>query len=56
VGVFEAVTFGIGSQFDRVIGGTGIFEGAEGHLYFDIVPDETGTVFTNQVTGEVCLE
>jgi hypothetical protein len=56
VGVFKFSPFGLGSQFDRVIGGTGFFEGAEGHLYFDIVTDETGAVFTNQVTGEVCLE
>jgi len=32
VGVFEAIPLGVGTQFDRVIGGTGLFDGAKGFL------------------------
>ena len=35
VGVFEFVPFGAGTQFDRVIAGTGKFQGATGLLYFN---------------------
>jgi hypothetical protein len=56
VRVLETVFFGLGFQFDGVIAGTGQFEGATGELFFDFVSDETGTVFTSQVTGEICVE
>ena len=59
VGVFEFAPFGVGTQYDRVIGGTGEFEGATGVLYLnyvagDFVAGGNETVFTNQVTGEIC--
>ncbi len=54
-GIFEAVPFGVGTQFDRVVSGTGIFEGATGVFYFNFVADETGAVFTSAVTGEIQL-
>ncbi len=55
VGVFEGVPFGRGSQFDTVIGGTGLFAGATGELFFDFRSDETGAAFDSVVTGEVCV-
>jgi len=55
VGVFEGVPFGVGVQFDRVIEGTGAFEGAEGVLFFRFKADDTGAAFTSSVNGEVCL-
>jgi hypothetical protein len=55
VGVFEGVPFGVGVQFDRVIEGTGVFEGAEGVLFFRFEADDTGAAFTSSVRGEVCL-
>jgi hypothetical protein len=55
VGVFEGVPFGIGTQFDRVIGGTDLFDGAEGFLYYTFVADETGAAFTSAVSGEICV-
>lgn len=56
VGVFEAIPFGRGTQFDGVIAGTGIFEEAAGHLYFNFVADETGAAFTSSVSGEICVK
>jgi hypothetical protein len=55
VGVFEGVPFGVGVQFDRVIGGTGVFEGADGVLFFRFEADHTGGAFTSSVSGEVCI-
>jgi hypothetical protein len=55
VGVFEGVPFGVGVQFDRVIGETGVFEGAGGVLFFRFEADQTGAAFTSAVRGEVCL-
>ena len=55
VGLFEAVPFGIGTQFDHVIGGTGLFEGASGILLFSFEADETGAAFTSAMTGEICV-
>jgi hypothetical protein len=55
VGVFEGVPFGVGVQFDRIIKGTGVFEGAEGVLFFRFEADDTGAAFTSSVRGEVCL-
>ena len=56
VGVFEGVPFGRGAQFDQVIGGTGLYAGAEGFLYFNFVADDTGAAFTSSVSGEVCVQ
>ncbi len=56
VGVFEAVPFGRGSQFDTVIGGTGVFDGAEGFLDFDFQADDTGAKFFSSVSGKVCVD
>jgi hypothetical protein len=55
VGVFEAVPFGRGTQFDRVIAGTGVFAGANGFLQFNFVADDTGGAFSSSVSGEVCV-
>jgi hypothetical protein len=55
VGVFEGVPFGLGVQFDRVIRGTGVFEGANGFLFFHFEADHTGGAFTSSVRGEVCV-
>jgi hypothetical protein len=55
VGVFEGVPFGVGVQFDRVIKGTGMFEGASGVLFFRFEADHTGGAFTSSVNGEVCI-
>jgi hypothetical protein len=55
VGVFEGVPFGVGVQFDRIIKGTGVFEGAEGVLFFRFEADQTGMAFTSSFSGEVCL-
>lgn len=55
VGVFEGVPFGVGVQFDRVIGGTSVFEGADGVLFFRFEADRTGAAFTSSVSGEVCV-
>jgi len=55
VGVFEAVPFGLGTQFDRVIDGTGLFDGAEGYLFLNYKADDTGGGFTSSVRGEICV-
>ena len=55
IGVFETVPSGIGVQFDRVIGGTGLFAGADGFLYYTFTADETGAAFTSVVSGEICV-
>ena len=55
VGVFEGVPFGVGTQFDRVIGGTGLFNGASGFLFFIFEADSTGEAFVSSVSGEVCV-
>jgi hypothetical protein len=55
VGVFEGIPFGVGVQFDRIIEGTGVFEGADGVLFFRFKADDTGAAFTSSVNGEVCL-
>ena len=56
VGVFEGVPFGLGSQFDRVVGGTGIFEGAKGNLFYNFEADDMGQAFVSAVSGEICLK
>jgi hypothetical protein len=48
--------FGLGTQFDRVIGGTGIFEGAEGNLFFKFEAHETGGAFVSGVSGKIWLD
>ena len=55
VGVFETGPFGIGVQFDRVIGGTGLFAGATGFLYYTFTGDASGAAFTSVVSGEICV-
>jgi hypothetical protein len=55
VGVFESGAFGRGTQFDRVIAGTGLYSGAEGFLSFNFEADATGAAFTSTVTGEICV-
>jgi hypothetical protein len=55
VGVFEGIPFGVGTQFDRVTGGTGLFNGANGFLFFIFEADSTGGVFVSSVSGEVCV-
>ena len=55
VGIFEPGPFGLGTQFDRVISGTGLFDGADGYLFFNFETDDTGVVFTGSVSGEVCV-
>jgi hypothetical protein len=56
VGVFETGPFGIGAQFDRVIGGTGFFAGATGFLYYTFTGDASGAAFTSVVSGEICVQ
>jgi hypothetical protein len=56
VGIFEPGPFGLGTQFDRVISGTGLFDGADGYLFFNFETDDTGAVFTGSVSGEVCVK
>jgi hypothetical protein len=56
VGVFETDPFGIGVQFDRVIGGTGLFAGATGFLYYTFTGDASGVAFTSVVSGEICVQ
>lgn len=55
VGAFENVPFGVGTQFDRVIAGTGRFQGATGVLYFTFKADGNLSGFTSSVSGELCL-
>jgi len=56
VGIFEGVPFGRAVQFDHVTGGTGLFDGATGLLYFNSVTDSTGGAFSSSVSGEVCVK
>ena len=56
VGIFEFVPFGTGTQFDRVIAGTGKFQGATGLLYFTFTANGDLSGFTSSVTGKLCLE
>jgi len=46
---------GVFSEFDRVVSGTGRFEGASGTLfiYGDAFPDGTG--FLGTIEGPLCL-
>jgi hypothetical protein len=48
VGVFEGMPFGLGTQFDRVIGGTGPFFKFEAH--------KTGGTFVSGVSGKIWLD
>ena len=54
VGVFESGPNGVGTQFDRVIEGTGAFQDATGELYFNFMTDDTGVNLTSDVSGEIC--
>lgn len=56
VGVFESVPFGIGTQFDRVIDGTGAFRGVTGFLFFNFQANADLTHFTSTIAGELCLQ
>jgi hypothetical protein len=56
VGVFESVPFGIGTQFDRVMDGTGAFRGATGFLFFHFQANADLTRFTSTIAGELCLQ
>jgi hypothetical protein len=56
VGVFENVPFGVGTQFDRVVAGTGRFQGATGVFYFTFKANGDLSDFTSSVTGELCLK
>jgi hypothetical protein len=56
VGVFENVPFGSGSQFDRVIAGTGRFRDATGILHFSFRANGDLSGFTSSVTGTLCLK
>jgi hypothetical protein len=56
VGVFETVSFGVGTQFDRVIDGTGAFRGATGFLFFNFQANADLTHFTSTISGELCLQ
>jgi hypothetical protein len=54
--VFETGPSGIGVQFDRVIGGTGLFAGATGFLYYTFTGDASGAAFASVVSGEICVQ
>lgn len=54
VGVAEFGPFGVGAEFHRIIAGTGAFSEATGTLYFNVVADETGANFVEDVSGEIC--
>jgi hypothetical protein len=56
VGVFESVPLGIGTQFDRVMDGTGAFRGATGFLFFHFQANADLTQFTSTIAGELCLQ
>lgn len=55
VGAFEFLPFGAGTQFDRVIGGTGKYRGATGLLFFNFIANGDLSGFTSSVRGELCL-
>jgi hypothetical protein len=54
-GVFETGPFGKGTEIGNVVDGTGIYAGATGSLYFTTRSDGSGTVFSERVSGTVCL-
>jgi hypothetical protein len=54
VGVAEFGPFGVGVEFHHLIAGTGAFSEATGTLYFNVVADETGANFVEDVSGEIC--
>ena len=56
IGVFESTPQGLGTQFDRVVSGTGVFAGATGFLFANYKAGDAGDTFTSTLTGEVCLE
>jgi hypothetical protein len=56
VGVFESVPSGIGTQFDRVMDGTGAFRGATGFLFFNFQANADLTHFTSTIGGELCFQ
>jgi hypothetical protein len=56
VGVFETVSFGVGTQFDRVMDGTGAFRGATGFLFFNFQANADLTHFTSTIGGELCFQ
>jgi hypothetical protein len=56
VGIFESVSFGVGTQFDRVVDGTGTFQGVTGFLFFNFRANADLTRFTSTIAGELCLQ
>ena len=56
VGVFENVPFGVGTQFDRVIAGTGRFQALLVSSIFTFKANNDLSEFTSSVAGELCLK
>lgn len=54
VGVFELIPFGLGTQFDTVIDGTGDFAGATGFLQFSFRANAAADGFVSSYTGQIC--
>ena len=56
VGVFEPKPFGTVSGTHRIVGGTGIFEGASGDLFwYGRATNAAGTTFIKSLKGEIQL-
>jgi hypothetical protein len=54
--VFEPKPFGTVSGTHRIVGGTGIFEGATGDLFwYGRATNPAGTTFVKHVKGEIRL-
>lgn len=56
IGVFEPKPFGTVSGTHRIVGGTGIFEGATGDLFwYGRATNAGGTTFVKRLTGKIRL-
>lgn len=52
-GLFELAPFGVGTEFDRVIAGTGKYRGASGLFHFNFVGNADLSELTSSVIGEL---
>lgn len=53
VGAFEQVPNGLGSSYSVVIDGTGRYSGVSGYLFLNIISDDTGLSFEEDIQGKI---
>ena len=53
-GVYESTFRGLGVSLERIIAGTGVFEGTQGAFNFNYSANEDFTTITGLLSGELC--